>query len=509
MDSDTLNQFQSITNQVFSTDQAQQILQSHDWNLEASLIAAFDQNPQLPRALSTQSRNTVLNSNNSNMEDSIRNAYNQAFGNSNQSTPVNSEVPGAFPSPYEQPSPFSDSFSKLHKVAKTLLKGLITIVIIPLWVLYQLFCYLSIFAVEKIAPALNKITGLNLGSGRSIYSIRRSLDPSDNARRFIVAFDEEIGNTPANEASWAVDRPPFLECSYTQALYIAKRDCKWLLIYLQSDEHEDRAQFTKELLLSKQLLRFINQYDIMVWGGNVKESESFQVANMFKVMNFPFLGLLSLTLNNTGNNNTSSSTLSLVAKVAGISNNKPLQVKKIIKRFTKVYERYNPTVEAIRAQRNSRNDEQFLRAQQEEAYQRSLARDRARDEERNAARIRQEKERQWLLWRRETLRPEPSTELKGQYARIAIRTPDGTKITRRFDKDCSLEEIYAFAEFYLRPIPDEDITVPVSKPENYNHSYSFRLIQIMPREQLPVDESTRIQECEIVWPTGNLILENE
>jgi FAS-associated factor 2 len=43
---------------------------------------------------------------------------------------------------------------------------------------------------------------------------------------------------------------------------------------LESDDHDDTQEFSRETLTSSRVIEFIKEKNILVWGGNVRESEA-------------------------------------------------------------------------------------------------------------------------------------------------------------------------------------------------------------------------------------------
>lgn len=83
-------------------------------------------------------------------------------------------------------------------------------------------------------------------------------------------FEEEYGTETGLE---------FFEGGYAQALDIAKSDLRFLLVVLQSDEHDDTALFNKETLISPEVVQFLKEKSVILWAGSVQDSEAYQGTN--------------------------------------------------------------------------------------------------------------------------------------------------------------------------------------------------------------------------------------
>lgn len=69
---------------------------------------------------------------------------------------------------------------------------------------------------------------------------------------------------------------PFLQEGYSQALEKARKELKFLLVILQSDEHDNTEVFCKDTLTNPELIQFLQTKNVLVWGGNVGQIEGYQ-----------------------------------------------------------------------------------------------------------------------------------------------------------------------------------------------------------------------------------------
>ncbi|KAJ5167188.1 uncharacterized protein N7482_005969 [Penicillium canariense] len=333
---------------------------------------------------------------------------------------------------------------------------------------------------------------------------RRPLAPKDTAARFIREFEEEYGSNPF----------PFLENGYNMAMEKAHRDLNFLLVVLFSPEHDDMSSWVRETLLSPDVVDYINppgeSGNVIVWGGNVRDSEAYQVANSLRVTKFPFAAVICHTPS------VSSTAMSVVARIAG-----PISASDFKQRLMTAVTSNQGPLSQIRQDRSQQQASRSLREEQDSAYERSLAIDRERARlrrEAEAARQREEQEAaerqaaeekrrrdlaQWKLWRAQSLGAEPGTEVKDP-VRISVRLPSGERIMRRFVPDADMEELYAVVECY-EVLQDESRPTKVAKPEGYVHQYRFRLVSPMPRAVYAVEDGGTIREK--IGRGGNLLVE--
>lgn len=332
---------------------------------------------------------------------------------------------------------------------------------------------------------------------------RRPLNPKDTAARFIREFEEEYGN----------HQLPFFDNGYAQAFDVAKRDLKFLLVVLISPEHDDTSSFVRETLLAPEVVNFIKNpsNNIILWAGNVQDSEAYQVATALNCTKFPFAGVIVHTPS------VSSTAMCIVSRIAG-----PSPPSAFVSKLREAIAQNSEALNRVRAQRAEQQATRDLREAQNSAYERSLAQDRERarqkreaeekrKREEQEAREREEaKERearnfeQWRKWRAQSIAPEPGAEVK-DVVRISLRMPSGDRVVRKFAADASIEELYAFVECYDVLQAEDEPSATVEKPEGFQHEYKFRLVSPMPREAYELDAGGSIKER--IGRSGNLIVE--
>jgi FAS-associated factor 2 len=365
--------------------------------------------------------------------------------------------------------------------------------------------YLFSFLPQSIRPraVTNTITrGLRNTNGRKM------LLPRDCAARFKREFEEEYGPTTL----------PFYEGGFAQALDLAKRDLKFLLMVLMSPEHDDTASFTRETLLAPEVVAFINDpaNNIILWGGNVLDSEAFQVSLEYNCTKFPFTALVCLTPKE------GSTRMGIIKRLAG-----PMPAGSYLAAIQTAIGKYASDLDGVRAERTANEVARNLRSEQDSAYERSLARDRERArqkreaeeaaaaaerrarEEAEAAALLERKREQWRRWRATTIIPEPEAGAK-DIVRLALKMPEASgagRIVRRFPASTTMEELYAFVECYefiagAGASSDEK----AAQPDGYQHQYKFRIASVMPREVYEPVTSATVGEK--IGRSGNLIVED-
>ncbi|KIX07739.1 uncharacterized protein Z518_02393 [Rhinocladiella mackenziei CBS 650.93] len=312
--------------------------------------------------------------------------------------------------------------------------------------------------------------------------VRRALPPGENARRFTREFSEEYGENTI----------PFSESGFNLTLDNAKKDLKFLLVVLLSPSHDENNTWVHETLLSGQTKSFLDSHkdELILWGGNVRDSEAYQVSSSLQCTKFPFVALICQT------NESGSSAMTVIMRAVGL-----MPASELVAKLGTAMTAQQAQLSAARAQRAEQQASRNLRQEQDSAYERSLAQDRERarrrrEEEEAAARAAREAQEQaralekrkeivaqWKQWRAQSLPSEPGPEVKDAI-RISIRMPSGERVIRRFRSEADLDELYAFVECYEVVKSREGSaldTADVEEPTNYEHEYGFRLVSPMPR----------------------------
>ena len=349
---------------------------------------------------------------------------------------------------------------------------------------------------------LNAIT--NRGQGRAARrntTGRRPLNPRDTAARFIREFGEEYGD----------HRLRFYENGYAQAYDTAKKDLKFLLVVLLSPEHDDNNTFIREILLSQEFEAFANnpENNLILWAGNVQDSEAYQVSMSLNCTKYPFATLVVHTPQD------SSTAMSTVARVTGLQ-----PPNAFVTKLRNAITQNSPALNRVRNQRREQEATRNLRQEQESAYERSLAQDRERmrlRREAEAARAREEQEaktkaeavekaaqnqEQWKRWKAQGIAPEPGADVKNA-TRLSIRMPSGDRIIRKFAPDAVMEDLYAYVECH--DVLAEGSSSVASPPRGYQHEYNFNLVSPMPR--IVYDLASGGTIAERIGRSGNLIVE--
>ena len=216
-----------------------------------------------------------------------------------------------------------------------------------------------------------------------------------------------------------------------------------------SPEHDDTNFWVRNTLLSREVVDFVRepQNNVLVWGGNVQDSEAYQIACSLRCTKLPFASVIAHTPD------VSSTAMSVVGRIAG--NTTPAE---FVEKLRASIAQNKEALDRIRATRAEQQASRSIREQQDSAYERSLAIDRERARQRReaeAARLRAEQEererrvaseqrelqaQQWRQWRAQSLPGEPNADVKDA-VRVSIRLPYGERVVRKFGPEADIEEL--------------------------------------------------------------------
>ncbi|KAI0838054.1 hypothetical protein F5Y06DRAFT_269690 [Hypoxylon sp. FL0890] len=488
-----LEQYTQVTAQ--DVKDAVPLLQRSQWNVQIAIAKFFDGEGPDPVAEALAAQNDIPRQapRHENLQESL--AASRSFGR---------------PQPRARPDPAPRIVPQPQTTHRPPL--LLAIIFAPfnygyraISTVFRTFMYIFTFLPASIRP---RMITTSMTNGWKGTAGRRMLMPRDTAARFKREFEEEYGNTSL----------PFYEGGFAQALDLAKKDLKFLLIVLMSPEHDDTESFIRDSLLAPEVVSFINDpaNNIILWGGNVLDSEAYQVAAEYNCTKFPFSCLVCLTPKE------GSTRMSIVKRLVG-----PLSPSTYLAEIQTAINKYAPDLAGVRAERTAQEVARNLRTEQDSAYERSLARDRERArqrreaeaaaalaekkarEEAEAAELRARQREQWRRWRATTIAPEPDAASK-DVVRLALKMPDDSagRIVRKFASSTTVEELYAFVECYdLLSNSEEDIDEKSDRepPEGYKHEYQFRIVSPMPRVVYEPDEKATLSGT--IGRSGNLIIE--
>ena len=440
-------------------------------------------------------------------------------------------MPGEFPEELlEAPVPSNRNpfnSNNLQQVAVRLGRWIQYLIIQPLIVILVLA-----FGLFSKIVSLIYYTSSHLNS----QNLNLSADPIDRATKFVCSLEESL--TPELQHSHLSNNgvarlPPFYKGSYTQALYMANNRAKFLYVYITNQQNENSSAIFEQIITNPRFISIFRDPNTMIWGGDITNSEAYQLANSLNVTKLPFVGLLCLSRSSTMTPQGSVKTpakISLVLKIqGGISSHTTGDINSLIDaKFIKRMAKYEPELALIRSELRSKFVSKVLLRQQDLNYQTSLARDRKKKEERLAKKKGDEYIKSKIPYYSEMLRVSLAATSAGtssqNKARLAIKLPSGERKKVLFPADKDVGEIFEFVELLKEGRLQESLLeqYPVdqgsfggnfeSVSDNFtgNLTFSFKLVSPLPPRVVLNDylgQSTIIRDIPSIYPNGMLIIE--
>lgn len=336
----------------------------------------------------------------------------------------------------------------------------------PRWILVFVTPFKVMWAaVVRMADVIAALLG---GPARAIES-----SPGDTPHRRFLAFYHSRYSGYAH--------PQFFDGSYREALGVAQEQVKFLLVYLHSESHSQTREFCTRVFCDSELISFVNE-NFICWAGAVSQPDGAAVQQALHVYGYPFLAIVQpprLTVRQSANLppisiqnygfplscRAGAQCLSTRSRNASAEVNESQSnpvARTIVHWMETVLADHGHRLDAVRRERDERENARRIREEQDEEFARALEADRAREraikEEEEKKRTEQEvlerrqredrerdMEREIRRYRKlESLPAEP--EKAPGIATVVLRLPDGGRISRRFEKSAALEQVFDWAE---------------------------------------------------------------
>lgn len=255
------------------------------------------------------------------------------------------------------------------------------------------------------------------------------IDPVGDVRRFSNEFNEKYGSS----------HPSFFVDSYAKVLEEAKKELKFLLVYLHSEDHQDTDRFCRDTLCNSQVVNYLSE-NMLFWGCSVRYSEGYRVSEALRESSYPFLAVIVLRQNR----------MVVVGRQEGW-----ISPGRLVDWLEKTVRDFEAFIVAARADRDERNFNREIRSEQEAAFAETLRQDQEReieiveeerkrlelednkrkDEESERRKRVEEQDRKDLLRRMKIdlvseIPDEPGTDCQDSI-RILIKLPEGQRLERR------------------------------------------------------------------------------
>lgn len=307
----------------------------------------------------------------------------------------------------------------------------------------------AVFGFPPLNNGNRQIEGRN-GAPAPNRVLPRNFDPVSEVRKFSDSY----------EALYGSPHPPFHIASYSQALEEAKKDLKFLVVYLHSPEHQDSARFCRRTLSAQSVCDFVSENNMIFWACSVELNEGYRVSQALRESTYPFLAVIVLRQNK----------MMMVGRIEGY-----IGADDLVARMTAIVRDNEAFIVAARAEREERQMNQNIRVEQDLAFQETLRQDQENERKKREAeekKRREEEEEERTLQeernRKDKIRkmkidlvteiPEEPAKDHPEALRVVVKLPEGQRLERRFLRSHSLKCLY-FYVFCHPDSPDEfDIT---------------------------------------------------
>nr|CAG4648812.1 EOG090X0B12 [Polyphemus pediculus] len=288
---------------------------------------------------------------------------------------------------------------------------------------------------------------------------RQVTDPSQNVMSFIQDYDQTYG----------ANHPSFYVGTYNQVLNEAKKDLKFLLVYLHSKDHQDTNKFCQQTLSQPEVVQFIND-NCLMWGCSVDTFEGYRVSQSLRENTYPFIAVVVQR----------EYRMTVVGRIEGF-----VGPQEFLERLRGIITDNEAFLVVARADREERSFTQALRQEQDQAYLESLRADQEKEEKKRRKKLLEEerirevqeqleaeqKKKDELIQRKidavNFVPDEPSPDESG-LCRILVRLPKGQKLERRFHRTINtLRDLY----YFILAHPDSP--------------YEFEMATSFPKRTLP------------------------
>ncbi|CAH1247601.1 FAF2 [Branchiostoma lanceolatum] len=419
-----LLQFQDLTG-INDLEKCRQVLDRHGWNMEAAVHDTFNENEGQPPVFEQ---------------------------------PVARAVPPRMPM-----MNISPTYQRVYTVARRRPQGWMAwgyfLLMLPFRFTYTTIRDIFMWAYRLIIPDPRRIVR----------------DPLADVESFIAKFQSLYGE----------NHPVFYRGSYSQALNDAKKEIRFLVVFLHGENDDQSAEFSRTSLCAPEVIDFLGARSLF-WACSVEFPEGYRVSQALRPRSYPFVSLICLREHK----------MTVVARLEGV-----VPADELIARLMHVMEENEPALAQVRADREERNFTQTLRAQQDVAYLESLRADQEKERKKQEERERKEREEQEAREKEEAVQrrkeelarlriekastiPDEPDDDDPEATKIILKLPNGTRLERRFLMSHSLEDVYHFA-FCHKDAPDE-----------------FQIVTNFPRRVLPCQGTEEAPEVITIKEAG-------
>ncbi|RPD56562.1 hypothetical protein L226DRAFT_531309 [Lentinus tigrinus ALCF2SS1-7] len=356
--------------------------------------------------------------------------------------------------------------------------------------------------------------------------------------------------------------PDFFLGGYEEFARTCQKDIKIGCIVIVSDEHDDVPEFKRSTLTDPSLLRVIQENDILVWGGDIRDREAWSASQKLQATTYPFVAFIALQPRRApASSAPPAPTMTILSRHQGPSipsTSAPTAAQTLVTHLNEhLLPRVNPFLAKLRSQAAERDRERKLREEQDRAFAESARKDaerieKRRQEQRAAAeelqraaeaearaaaeqRKAEEAKKLWeahrMEWRRWIRRglvvrePRPGENGRGKTMRVGVRMPDGRRVVRFFGENDAVTALYAYVDSLFIPPEYGQDADPVAPPEGGwvgeaglsgemeqsgrtpEKWWGFKLVLAYPRREIPWEADKKVGEIDVLKGGGQVVVE--
>ncbi|EGC36455.1 hypothetical protein DICPUDRAFT_77902 [Dictyostelium purpureum] len=317
-------------------------------------------------------------------------------------------------------------------------------------------------------------------------------NPLEETRRTISNLTNRFGDT----------HPTFRNGIYTETVSFARSKFKFLIIYVHSSKNPNANSFCKDVLFTREFKEFIDEHFVF-WACDINTSLGLRISNFLKATSYPFLSMISC------NNIPGLTSTSDPVQLESFQDTQLLTKQSTIDAIRDHFAYYEPSLISAKADNDLREQDRFIRQEQDEEYLKSLKADqekeRIRLEKLEQERLEREREEQEererlefenrLLERKENKKKyyqvEPSL-IKGSndVTKLVIRLHDGSKIQRNFLISSTIEYVMDYIDTLIQePIEHYVLSTNFPKKRLTNLSVTLKDESLYPDAVLFLSEN--------------------
>ena len=189
-------------------------------------------------------------------------------------------------------------------------------------------------------------------------------DPAVSVVSFIQEFERIYGD----------QHPHFYPGTYSQVLNEAKKQLKFLIVYLHCADHQHTERFCRRTLSDPEVIHYVNDNCIM-WACSVDTTEGYRVSQSLRENTYPFLAVVVQR----------DFRMTVVGRIEGF-----IEPELLLRRLRSIVADNEAYLVVARADRDERSFTQALRQEQDQAYLESLKADQEKEEKKRRDRMLEE-----------------------------------------------------------------------------------------------------------------------